>query len=96
MSSKKIRAIARAPNDARGREARYSQRKNRMASPLQTTVTPTITQTGSRTVPVPIPRNACFIIVMPCVSGKKPTIFCIAFGMTSTGSVVPEKISMGK
>ena len=67
-----------------------------MASPLQTTVAPTIIQTGSRTFPVPVPRNACFIIVMPCISGKNPTIFCITGGMTSMGSVVPEKISIGK
>ena len=31
-----------------------------------------MTQIGGRTLPGPMPRNACFIIVMPCVSGKTP------------------------
>lgn len=60
------------------------------------TVRPSMTQTGSRTLSVRMPKNACCIIVSPCVSGKKLTIFCIAGGMTSRGNVVPEKISMGK
>lgn len=47
-------------------------------------------------LPVLIPKNVFFIIVSPCVSGKTRTIFCIAIGMTSMGSVVPEKTSMGK
>ena len=32
----------------------------------------------------------------PCVNGKIPIIFCMAAGMTSKGSVAPEKISIGK
>ena len=43
-----------------------------------------------------IPQNVFFIIVIPCVSGKKLTSFCITGGMISMGSVVPEKTSMGK
>jgi len=53
-------------------------------------------QTGSRMFPVWIPRKVSFIKVMPCVNGKKLTIFCIVRGMTSMGSVVPEKTSIGK
>ena len=55
-----------------------------------------MTQTGSRTLSAPMPRNAFFIMVSPCVRGRTLTILCIAVGMTSIGSVVPEKISMGK
>ena len=47
-------------------------------------------------LPVLTPKNVFFIIVSPCVSGKTLTVFCIAFGITSIGSVVPEKTSMGK
>ena len=57
---------------------------------------PAMTPTGSKTFPVLMPKNVCFIIVSPCVSGKKLTIFCMAVGMTSIGSVVPGKISTGK
>ena len=74
----------------------YSQRKKRTARIVQIAVTASMTQIGDRTLPVPIPKNVCFISVMPCVSGKKLTILCIMGGMTSTGSVVPEKISIGK
>lgn len=74
----------------------HSQRKKRTARIAQSAATPSITPIGSRTFPVLIPKNVFFIIVIPCVSGKKLTIFCIAAGMTSRGSVVPEKISMGK
>ena len=55
-----------------------------------------MTPIGSKPLPVLMPKNVFFIIVSPCVSGKKLTIFCMAVGMTSIGSVVPEKISMGK
>lgn len=55
-----------------------------------------MTQIGARTLPALIPKNVFFIIVSPCVSGKTPTILCMAFGMTSNGSVVPEKINIGK
>lgn len=74
----------------------YSQRKNRIARIVQSAATPVITQIGNRMFPVLIPKKVFFIIVSPCVSGKKLTILCIAVGMTSMGSVVPEKISMGK
>lgn len=74
----------------------YSQRKNRTARIVQSAATPTITQIGNKSFPVLIPKNVFFIIVSPCVSGNTLTIFCIAVGMTSIGSVVPEKISMGK
>ena len=63
---------------------------------MQSAVAPIITQIGNRMLPVLIPKNVFFIIAIPCVSGKKLTIFCIVFGMTSIGNVVPEKISMGK
>ena len=59
-------------------------------------VSTSITQIGNRILPVLMPKNVFFIIVSPCVSGKILTIFCIAFGMTSIGSVVPEKTGMGK
>ena len=41
-------------------------------------------------------KKVCFIMVIPWVSRKTLTIFRITPGMTSMGSVVPEKISMGK
>ena len=74
----------------------YSHRKKRTERAVQSAVTPNITQIGNSIPSAPMPRNAFFIIVSPCVSGKKPTTFCIAFGITSMGSVVPEKTSMGK
>ena len=63
---------------------------------MQTTVTAAKTVTGSNTFRTGKPRNADFISIMPCVSGKKLTIFCIKPGITSNGSVAPEKISIGK
>ncbi len=63
---------------------------------MQAAVRPSITPTGSKMHPASSPRKAFFIIPIPCVSGKTLTIFCIAFGITSSGSVVPEKTSMGK
>ena len=74
----------------------YSHLKKRTASPEQTTVTPAITATGSKTFSPVSPRKVFFISAIPCVKGKKLTHFCITFGITSTGSVVPEKISIGK
>ena len=59
-------------------------------------VSTSITQIGNRILSVLMPKNAFFIIVSPCVSGKMLTIFCIAAGITSLGSVVPEKVSIGK
>ena len=59
-------------------------------------VSTSITQIGNRILPVLMPENMFFIIVSPCVSGKMLTIFCIAAGITSIGSVVPEKVSIGK
>ena len=58
----------------------YSQRKKRMESTVQSAVRPSITQTGSSMLPVSAPMKVFFIIVMPCVSGKRLTIFCIARG----------------
>ena len=74
----------------------YSQRKKRTDSAVQSAVRPSITHTGSSTLPVSAPMKAFFIIVIPCVSGKRLTIFCIAPGITSSGRVVPEKTSIGK
>ena len=67
-----------------------------MARTVQSAVRPSIPQTGSRTFPAPVPRKALFIRAMPWVSGKTLTILRMASGMTSIGSVVPEKTSMGK
>ena len=49
-----------------------------MESAVQSAVRPNIAQTGSNTLPVSAPMKAFFIIVMPCVSGKRLTIFCFA------------------
>ena len=78
------------------RKGIHSQRKKRTARIVQSAATPSMTPIGSRTLPALMPKNVFFIIVSPCVSGKMLTIFCIAFGMTSIGSVVPEKTSMGR
>ena len=67
-----------------------------MASPVQRSITTIITVTGIKTFPVLTPKKECFIRVIPWVSGNRLTIFRIAPGMTSTGSVVPENTSMGK
>ena len=74
----------------------HSQWKKRTARTVQSAVTPNMTPIGSKTLPALMPKNVFFIIAIPCVSGKTRTIFCVAVGMTSIGSVVPEKISMGK
>lgn len=74
----------------------YSQRKKHTARRVQRTVTPVMTQIGSRKLSALMPKNVFFIIVSPCVNGKTRTIFCITGGMTSIGNVVPEKTSMGK
>ena len=58
-------------------------------------VTIPITAAGTQTDSVCIPRKAAFISCIPCASGKRATIFCIIPGITSKGSVAPEKISMG-
>ena len=74
----------------------YSHRKKHAEKTEQTAVTPSITQTGSNMLFAPIPRNMFFIIVSPCVNGNTLTTCCIAFGITSIGSVVPESTSIGK
>ena len=74
----------------------HSQRKKRTARTVQSAVTPNMTPIGSKALPVLMPKNVFFIMEIPCVSGKTLTVFCIAFGITSIGSVVPEKTSMGK
>lgn len=56
----------------------YSQRKKQVERAVQSTPTPSITQTGNRTLVASIPRNVFFIIVIPCVSGKKFTTVRIA------------------
>lgn len=73
-----------------------SHLKNFTAILVHITVTAAITATGIHPFFVVKPRKADFISSMPCVSGKTLTIFCIAGGITSKGSVVPEKISIGK
>lgn len=67
-----------------------------MASPVQRSITTIITVTGIKTLPVLTPKKECFIREIPWVSGAKLTTFCMAWGITSTGSVVPENTSMGK
>ena len=74
----------------------YSQRKKRVARIAHTAVSPSITPIGSIMFSKLFPKNAFFIMVIPCVIGKKLTIFCIIGGIISIGNVVPEKISMGK
>lgn len=58
----------------------YSHRKKRTERAVQSAVTPNMTQIGNSIPSAPMPRNAFFIIVSPCVSGKKPTGFCVKPG----------------
>ena len=67
-----------------------------MAIAVQMAVTASMTQTGRRIFPWASPKKVFFIRVMPWVRGNRLTSFCMAWGITSTGRVVPEKISMGK
>lgn len=62
---------------------------------MQITVTATIAAIGNHTFSVGKPRKADFINIIPCAIGKIPTIFCITVGITSNGSVAPEK-NIGK
>lgn len=66
----------------------YSHLKKRKARTAQSAATPTITKNGNRILPAPMPKKEFFIIVIPCVSGKKLTIRCIVCDMTSMGSVM--------
>ena len=59
-------------------------------------VTITITTIGNQVFGVGKPRKVDFISWIPCVIGKTLTIFCITAGITSKGSVAPEKINIGK
>lgn len=74
----------------------YSHLKKRIATPEQITVTPSITRTGRIGLGIESPKNVAFISSIPCVNGKSRTTLCMAFGITSIGSVVPENTSMGK
>lgn len=74
----------------------YSHLKNLTAIPVQITVTATITTTGNHTFSISKPRKVDFISWIPCVNGKMLTIFCMAVGIISKGSVAPEKINIGK
>lgn len=74
----------------------YSHLKNLIATNEQISAIATITQIGNRILSIGNPKVADFNILIPCVNGKKSTIFCIVFGITSYGSVAPEKISIGK
>ena len=62
----------------------------------KSTVTPIITPTVPMAFSATIPKNVSFISATPIVNGKKRTAACIAFGRISSGTVVPEKINMGK
>lgn len=59
-------------------------------------VTAAITTIGNQAFSIGKPRKADFINRIPCVIGKTHTIFCITAGITSKGSVAPEKINIGK
>ena len=74
----------------------YSHRKNLIAAPVHTAVTPNITRTGTSGLLSVIPRNVLFIRMIPCVSGNMLITFCSRSGMNSIGTVVPENTSMGK
>lgn len=76
--------------------AAYSHLKNLTAIPAQMMVMAVIVTTGNQTCSTGRPRKADFISWIPCVIGKIRTIFCIAAGITSKGSVAPEKINIGK
>ena len=58
----------------------YSHRNRRADNTVQSAVTPSMTQIGISMLSVPMPKNVFFIIVNPCVSGKKPTGFCVKPG----------------
>ena len=58
----------------------YSHRKKRTERAVQSAVTPSMTQIGISMLSVPMPKNVFFIIVNPCVSGKKPPRFCVKSG----------------
>ena len=70
--------------------------KHLIEIPKQIRVTALITVIGSNAFSSGIPRNVAFINCIPCANGRTPIIFCIITGITSKGSVAPEKISMGK
>ena len=74
----------------------HSHLKHFTATPVHKMVTVPMTAAGIQTASVCIPREAAFISCIPCVSGKRATIFCMVSGITSKGSVAPEKTSMGK
>ena len=74
----------------------HSHLKHFTATPVHKMVTVPMTAAGIQTDPVCIPREAAFISCIPCVSGKRETIFCTVSGITSKGSVAPEKTSIGK
>ena len=74
----------------------HSHLKHFTATPVHKMVTVPMTAAGIHIDSVCIPREAAFISCIPCVSGKKATILCIISGITSKGSLVPEKNSMGK
>lgn len=58
----------------------YSHRNKRAERTAQSAVTPNMTQIGISMLSVPMPKNVFFIIVSPCVSGKKPPRFCVKSG----------------
>ena len=74
----------------------YSHLKHFTAIPMQTMVTTTITNTGCHRFPAGSPSEADFISCIPCVRGNNLTIFCSIPGITSSGTVAPENISIGK
>lgn len=63
---------------------------------MQTTAMPTIIITGITMSDAGKPREAALRSLMPCVSGRISDIFWRADGITSYGSVAPEKINIGK
>ena len=74
----------------------YSHLKHLTAIPPQTRVTSSMITIGSPACSNGSTRNVAFMSWMPWIIGKTPTNLCTNSGMTSNGSVAPEKISMGK
>ena len=73
----------------------HSHLKHFTATPVHKMVTVPMTAAGIQTASVCIPREAAFISCIPCVSGKRATIFCMVSGITS-GQRGPGKNQHGK
>ena|SRR5699024_10010661 len=74
----------------------YSHLKNLTAIPPQIIIRVTMTTRGSHATSIGKPSEAALSNLIPCVSGRISAILCNAVGITSYGSVAPEKINIGK